>query len=537
MSVGFGFSVGDFIAAIDLIGKVIDALRSSSEAGSEYRELLVQLFSLETALLQVKRLDCDDTQYQEVIALRQAAAQCKRTIDSFWEKNKRYQPSLEGRGSTSTLRNGWMKIRWAVCKKDDITKFKRDLAGHTEAIQLLLATVQMSQAKIHDRRQDTQQKSLMAKVQEGYFNCMQRLVVAVDQGKQLHEMTTSVMQTVIKTFQIVLQIQGMITAIPGQVDRQQPVYMIDALGKTSHFNLEFVRSAEALVAVLKINFRKHSNAEDKIARGDFAIHDSATKQDVDLSRDWDLCFSPGQRVIMSIILDQSLESDTLCPKCRAANRQGGATGNDIDIECFVCGLSYRRVLEVLEIESDPPPDEVCVDTSDSITTGKDPPVFGPEVPSKQERKHDELADFRHVRIRDKALSPVSDHQTGVQHSDHAPHIPSIEDDSSDETGKTPPGELRIDRKRRKLNLLKCKPCRDARKKCLPENRVWPEKCNRCLKHRPGELECSEPAMNTRTRGRNVAREPERRRAMSVGSSDQSQSRAQSRDRWNESGSE
>lgn len=32
MSVGFGFSTGDFIAAIDLVGKVIDALRSPNFA-------------------------------------------------------------------------------------------------------------------------------------------------------------------------------------------------------------------------------------------------------------------------------------------------------------------------------------------------------------------------------------------------------------------------------------------------------------------------------------------------------------------------
>lgn len=54
MSVGFGFSVGDFIAAIELVGTVIDALRSSGSAATEYRELVGQLLSLETALLQVK---------------------------------------------------------------------------------------------------------------------------------------------------------------------------------------------------------------------------------------------------------------------------------------------------------------------------------------------------------------------------------------------------------------------------------------------------------------------------------------------------
>jgi hypothetical protein len=51
-------------------------------------------------------------------------------------------------------------------------------------------------------------------------------------------------RTNVKVFQIVLQIQQFITRIPGQVERQQPVYLLDALGKTSPFHLEFVRSAE-----------------------------------------------------------------------------------------------------------------------------------------------------------------------------------------------------------------------------------------------------------------------------------------------------
>jgi hypothetical protein len=40
MPVSFGFSVGDFIAVIELVGTVVDALRSSGNAGAEYRELV-----------------------------------------------------------------------------------------------------------------------------------------------------------------------------------------------------------------------------------------------------------------------------------------------------------------------------------------------------------------------------------------------------------------------------------------------------------------------------------------------------------------
>jgi len=152
MSVGFGFSAGDFIAAIELVGTVIDALRSSGSARSEYRELVSQLLSLESALIQVQRLDFDEAQYAEVIALRQAAAQCQRTLDSFWKSASKYQPALGNSGGAGGLegvkigqkvKDGWMKMKWALCKKEDVGKLKADLMGHTQSIQMLLATVQM----------------------------------------------------------------------------------------------------------------------------------------------------------------------------------------------------------------------------------------------------------------------------------------------------------------------------------------------------------------------------------------------------------
>jgi histidinol dehydrogenase len=143
MSVGFGFSAGDFIAALELVATVIDALRESGDASLEYREIVRQLYSLETALLRVKRLEVDPAQNAELVALQQAAAQCQRTIDNFWKKVQNYQPHLRAGGSGSRVKDGWMKIKWAVCKKEDVAKFKADLVGHTESIQLLLSAMKM----------------------------------------------------------------------------------------------------------------------------------------------------------------------------------------------------------------------------------------------------------------------------------------------------------------------------------------------------------------------------------------------------------
>ena len=143
MAAAFGFSCGDFIAAVELVTTVVNALSESSEATQEYSELLRQLYSLNIALLQVKSLHVGDSQHSELVGIRQAAAQCHQTIDAFWQKIQKYQPHLQSNGSSSRVKDGWMKIKWAVCKKDEVAKFKADLAGHTESILMLLAVVQM----------------------------------------------------------------------------------------------------------------------------------------------------------------------------------------------------------------------------------------------------------------------------------------------------------------------------------------------------------------------------------------------------------
>ena len=51
-------------------------------------------------------------------------------------------------------------------------------------------------------------------------------------------------QTNIRIFQIVLNFQNLLLTIPGQIERQQPVFLIDALGRSCPFHLEFVRSAK-----------------------------------------------------------------------------------------------------------------------------------------------------------------------------------------------------------------------------------------------------------------------------------------------------
>lgn len=144
MSVGFGFSVGDFLAALNLVGTVIDSLRSSGKSGSQYRSLITELYIVEDALIRVKRVELDDAQSHERIALEQAAAHCQHTVDAFMNEITQYQPHLKAGGSGNRIRDAWMKVKWAICKNEDLEKFKAEMVGHRGAIELLLLSLQMS---------------------------------------------------------------------------------------------------------------------------------------------------------------------------------------------------------------------------------------------------------------------------------------------------------------------------------------------------------------------------------------------------------
>ncbi|KAH8792572.1 hypothetical protein BGZ57DRAFT_922092 [Hyaloscypha finlandica] len=63
----FGFSAGDFITALEIVATVIDALRDTGKAATQYRGVLKQLHSLQTALV------------------AQAVSEYLGTIADFWK--------------------------------------------------------------------------------------------------------------------------------------------------------------------------------------------------------------------------------------------------------------------------------------------------------------------------------------------------------------------------------------------------------------------------------------------------------------------
>ncbi|KXS95844.1 hypothetical protein AC578_1195 [Pseudocercospora eumusae] len=341
----FGFSVGDFVAALELVGTVVASLRESGGAKSQFRELLQELYTLETALLKVKQLDFEEEQRAEFIALTQAACRCQVTINEFWKRAKKWQKHLAPGAA-------WMKVRWSLFKSQELARFKADIAAHSQSISVLLAAMQMQRLDLQHHANWASLAGLRDMFQQTMENCYQKLEqisTAVGgtfmQGQKILHRTAIIFRTNIQIFQVVCAIQTRLDHLPPQIERQQPVYMIDAVGRVSPFHLEFVRSAEALRAVLKSNFQKVPSGLRKIHSGEFIIHDATNGRHIDLTKDWDTCFMPGQRIDMRMVFRWHSRRRDACPSC---GYRGERNKQLQDSECKSCGLIFHRLVQTVK---------------------------------------------------------------------------------------------------------------------------------------------------------------------------------------------
>ena len=149
------------------------------------------------------------------------------------------------------------------------------------------------------------------------------------------------------------------------------------------------------MAVLRLNIIKVKNGPEKIDRGEFVIEEASSKRRIDLTMDWELCFLPGQKVLMSMVFHRSREPCSACPNC-GTDCHGP---NDEERECPSCGVTFHNVHEMNDMAL------VKSRTQDGSSTeadGIEALTLGPNRPEQMlepEEHEDDMGPFRRVQIR------------------------------------------------------------------------------------------------------------------------------------------
>jgi hypothetical protein len=154
MAAPFGFSFGDSVAAIQLVSDLVAALKESTGAVAQYRDLMTELHSLELALMSVGKCELAPSS-KEYRAMVQAVGDCRQCITTFLEHNAKYQPLTAGH---LAKRDQILKIKWSLCHKDDVENFRKRLAGRTSSLLLLLNAIQLLQSNKFGANTDSQMK-------------------------------------------------------------------------------------------------------------------------------------------------------------------------------------------------------------------------------------------------------------------------------------------------------------------------------------------------------------------------------------------
>jgi len=135
----FGFSVGDFIAVGKLISDIAKSLRETGGAKSEYQELVRELESLQQALHHLDKLHINSSKPQDLASIKYAALSCRRPLEQFLSKIKKYDKSFNVWNKDGVLRSTADKLKWAYGQKDEIKRLQGYLNVHIGTISILLA--------------------------------------------------------------------------------------------------------------------------------------------------------------------------------------------------------------------------------------------------------------------------------------------------------------------------------------------------------------------------------------------------------------
>lgn len=140
----FGFSAGDFIAAVSVLKKTFGALRDTGGASSQYQHAILQLKSTRLALLRLQSLEPISEDMSIVDEIRKVSKACIIPFEDFLATICKLDAGLRSR--KRKLRKAYAQVKWVWSLEPKWRRLEQSLdeAIRPSKILLLLEARQRS---------------------------------------------------------------------------------------------------------------------------------------------------------------------------------------------------------------------------------------------------------------------------------------------------------------------------------------------------------------------------------------------------------
>ncbi|CZR69291.1 uncharacterized protein PAC_19191 [Phialocephala subalpina] len=353
----FGFSIGDFISVGTLIADISRSLSESGGAKSEYQELARELDSLQQALVHLDSLQPRDSSSANIDSIKYTALSCRRPLEHFLAKIKKYDKSLGTWSKESRLKSTVNKLGWAYGQKDEIRKLQSYLNIHVGTINILLAEHGLEMMNIASQKAETDHTQIRERLDDtrsilswikGNVSA-QSLAVKLTNSmlSTLFDMITGELRTSLKSLEAIVakvcvstqQIYGMVIDI--QSSRalgdarwtffQAPLIVEDALGRKFPVPSEY--DYTLLESIIKYRFFDGPGSMN-VRAGNFELFKTKDSKYVLSSN---TLLLPGTGVTMAILVSKPELTDHICPMplCRSSQSTEALGGGRLCCQCNV----------------------------------------------------------------------------------------------------------------------------------------------------------------------------------------------------------
>ncbi|CAM1509911.1 Fc.00g002460.m01.CDS01 [Cosmosporella sp. VM-42] len=137
---GFGFSAGDFVAALRLIVDVSKALKDTGGAADEYRQVLVELQLLQKViqLLQSRAGPQPNASDPFSAYAKQQTDLTLQSLADFLQFVSKFDAKLGVQAQSGWFRGAGRKAQWAVVQAREVEKLRTRVGGQLQLLNLLV---------------------------------------------------------------------------------------------------------------------------------------------------------------------------------------------------------------------------------------------------------------------------------------------------------------------------------------------------------------------------------------------------------------